>query len=254
MLGTLTKAFSKDYFEEELEWALKKYGSEQSEVGSACIKTVQIPTGIIHSYLHRDFRTEVQDSVGLFINNKIWMSITPLEVQSHYMPIRLAEGIVGVGGLGLGYYVNRILESSLVDEVHVYELNQDVIDLYIAKFGIHEKLTIHKQDVLEVKNENFTFFYMDIYETLLADDVYKDMAKILRNNDILCYHFWGMEELIVALLNAGILCHVSYGDYLYKAFISELISENRVFDFHLNGHDVLEELDNYGLVAYFLGD
>lgn len=251
MLEMITKAFDEAYFEKERTWSVNTYPKELVEKGSAKIKPILIKPGRLSGYMYRTFSPETIETVGLFINNQVWMSITPMEVESHYLPIQFAEGKVGVGGLGLGYYVNRILDSTLVDEVHVYETNEDVIALYLEQFCQHEKLTIHNEDVLDLKGESFSFFYMDIYADLLSDDVLPDMKKMLNANDIEHYHFWGMEVYVVTLMNSGEKVHIPYGDMLYKAFVRDYVSENRIWEMYLDNEVILEQIEEMDLEKYF---
>lgn len=246
-----TNAFTKEYFKRELGQAMSWYGSTAYGKGNAQIKPIKIPFGRVDGYMYRTYSTQSIDSIALFIDNEIWMSITPMEVESHYIPIQLAEGKVGVGGLGLGYYVNRILENALVDEVIVYELNQNVIDLYTDKFGIHEKLTIRKQDVKSIEDEDFYIFYMDIYETLYDDNAFADMASFLEKNTTEHYHFWGMEAYIASLISIGEPIHLSYANSLYYSFISEWLKDNRAVELYSNGYQIAELIDSLGLIQRF---
>ena len=99
-----------------------------------------------------------------------------------------SSDLVGVAGLGIGYYVQRILDTEDVAEVIVYEINQNVIDVYLKNFGHHEKVTIKNEDVRTITGEYFDFFYNDIYKNVLDENVIKDMALIINNNEIDRYH------------------------------------------------------------------
>jgi hypothetical protein len=65
-------------------------------------------------------RTPLRNVPVLRLNGELWMSLTPMEVQSAFMPIHLAHGRVGTAGLGFGYFVQRVLQKSNVDRVVVY--------------------------------------------------------------------------------------------------------------------------------------
>jgi hypothetical protein len=79
----------------------------------------------------------LQDVPVLRLDGKVWMSLTPMEVQSNFMAIRLAHGRVGTGGLGLGYFVQRVLEKPEVEHVVAYELREEVLELYRRTFRPH---------------------------------------------------------------------------------------------------------------------
>jgi hypothetical protein len=137
-------------------------------------------------------------------NGKVWMSITPLEVESHYMPIQFAEGRVGVGGLGMGYYIQRILDKDQVKQVVVYEKNEKIIELYVLMFGADPKLKIVCEDVRQLKGEQFDFFYNDIYPFGMMEEMIIDMKELTANNYIKQYHFWTIEQMIFEMIKAGL--------------------------------------------------
>lgn len=62
----------------------------------------------------------------------VWMSVTPAEALSQRQGIRLAVGKVVLGGLGLGWSLEKILAKPSVKEVLVVEINQDIMDWYGA--------------------------------------------------------------------------------------------------------------------------
>ena len=47
------------------------------------------------------------------------MKISPMEIESSYMFIKYAKGVVGIVGLGLGYVVQELAKKSNVDEIIV---------------------------------------------------------------------------------------------------------------------------------------
>src|SRR5215216_1857956 len=55
--------------------------------------------GVVDCYLRRDF-LEWGPFPRLLEGKTVWMSITPQEIESQYMPIYIAKGRVGIGGLG----------------------------------------------------------------------------------------------------------------------------------------------------------
>lgn len=194
--GVRINPFTKEYFFEQF----KKYKFKDVVKGNVVVKHVDVPFGIHNCFLNRDM-FELNDVPALYIDGEIMMSLTPLEIESHYMPIELAEGRVGVAGLGLGYFVQNVLEKETVDEVIVYELNQNVIDIYLDNFGEHEKLTIVNKDVFKVKGEHFDFFYNDIYQMCMTEKAFEDVAIICKNNDVDIYHWWAMEGFIQSAIH-----------------------------------------------------
>jgi hypothetical protein len=192
--------FTQEYYNQEKDWFVSRCKQIKNKRVSIEYKTL---CGEMDGFLyHGNFYIE---EVPVFkIDGEVWMSITPMEIESHYIPIENAMGRVGVAGLGLGYYVQRILEKESVDEVVVYELSQDVIDLYLENFGTHPKLTIVHGDVFEkCKNEHFHWFYNDIYLYRFEDQAFDDMATLIGDNLIEDYHFWTLEGYVLSAIQKG---------------------------------------------------
>jgi hypothetical protein len=235
--------FSRGYHESELE----KIKIEPREYKDIVLKKETI-NGRLDGYMYKDYVIDYENVPVLFIDNTLWMSITPMEIESHYMPIKFAKGSVGVGGLGLGYYVQRILDKEEVTDIVVYETNQDVIDFYIDNFGSHEKLRFIKQDVREMKNQTFDFFYCDIYAQQLDLDAVKDMALLTGNNNISHYHFWTIEGVLLEMLLEGHQIPLMWRNR-YGKFISDLIDEKENMLNPLGvGDDFYDEFIDYRLI------
>src|SRR3974377_1497787 len=58
-----------------------------------------------------------------------WMSLTPMELESHMPHIAAAHGTVVVAGLGMGFYLYNVLCKPEVRKVIVLEKNKDVANL-----------------------------------------------------------------------------------------------------------------------------
>lgn len=142
---------------------------------------------------------------------QVWMSLTPQEIESQYMPIALATGRVGIGGLGLGYAARRILSKPDVDEVVVYETNPDVIALYERNFPKAEpRLRIVRQDVGTVRGESFELFYNDVYAAMLESLTFEHWNTLPENNEIGLYHPWGLEAMLMSFVQNNAKHHVPF--------------------------------------------
>jgi hypothetical protein len=239
--------FTKEFYEEELQ----KVTFPPSNNGRVTIDYI-IPTGRLDGYMYKDFVVGYPKAPVFKIDGRVWMSITPMEVESHYMPIKLSYGRVGVGGLGLGYYTQRVLDLDKVEEVVVYELDKEVIDTYKQNFGDHPKLTIHNQSALDVQNEEFDFFYMDIYETGGDMDALDHMYQLKMNNIIDTYHFWTMEMFIFAMINEGYTDLPWEWRKIYFPFIEKLLSTKQgMVVNYLDGEEVFDQLDEMGYFTEF---
>lgn len=187
-------------------------------IGTIELQYLDKVSGRVDGYFYKDFTT-LHNFPTLLENNQVWMSITPMEIDSHWMPIELAYGRVGVAGLGLGYFIQNILDKPEVSEVIVYEINQTIIDLYKQNFGEHEKLTIINTNALNLQDEYFDFFYNDIYRTLFCDDAIDHMKILLEANHINTYFFWGMEGYLEAAIKQGQQNLFAINSYILDRFV-----------------------------------
>ena len=138
------------------------------------------------------------DILELHGPNHIWMRLTPLEIQASYFAIKMARGKVGVVGLGLGYVVEEMAKKAEVEEVVVYEISQDVIDLYYSNFKENPKIKVICCDALEAESKEFDFFYVDIYEYKLTSQIVDDYKKFNEIHNIEDYSFFGMEHFLLS--------------------------------------------------------
>lgn len=216
---------------------------------NAEIRVEKIPVSIMPAYFEIQMLISEEIVIPkLFINYELSMSITPMEIQSHINPIRWAKGNVLVAGLGLGYFINQIKNLKRVKSIHVVEINQNVIDLYIKHFGAHPKVHIHNKNIFEFDfqgdfNEDFShfdYFYADIWN----DRSYKigqlpDMKKIIGKNGLiksLTYSFWGLEE------------YIYYRIVLYEEKFEDVINELKNsygLDFSVLWKEIYDMLVNF---------
>ncbi|MBM7833112.1 hypothetical protein [Clostridium sardiniense] len=154
--------------------------------------------GKIHGYLYEHDDEIDIDILELVGNDKFWMKLSPREIESSYGIIKQAHGRVGIVGLGLGYVVQEIAKSDKVSEVVVYEFEKDIIELYKKNFGENEKIKIINEDAYKVKGEKFDYFYVDIYEYKLTEQVVSDYKHFNEALDIEDYVFWGVEHFLLS--------------------------------------------------------
>lgn len=238
--------FSNEYFQLELA----NFCVPEKTLGNAKIIKKDV-YGRIEGYMYRDL-DELLDIPVLYVDGQLWMSITPMEVQSTYMPIVLAEGVVGTGGLGIGYFVQRVLDKPEVDEVIVYETNKDVIALYLDNFGEHPKLEIRNYDMRKMNDQEFDFLFVDLYKHQLDDNIFKDMALFGEHHLIGQYHFWTQEMAMWELAQAG------YGDTIprhwretYRTFFNAFKRSDK---YHLQqitgaGELLYKDLQKHGIIS-----
>jgi hypothetical protein len=194
----------------------------------------------------------LRDVPVLRLDGAVWMSLTPMEVQSAYMPIRLARGRVGTAGLGLGYFVQRVLEKPAVERVVVCELRPEVLALYVRTFGeAHPKLELRHANARLLEGESFDFFFADMYRQLLTPQAIDDMARLCSANTIRRYHWWSIEQMVFEVVQAGLAERLpawmlaTYGWFLDR-FLEHPIS--RYAQVLGCGQELVELLEQHGLI------
>ena len=170
------KPFDKSYVFEKI----KEYNSkiDKRKIGDYEIKSIDGLKGIVKGYLYEkndDYNIEILELHG---PQNVWMRLTPLEIQASYFAIKMAKGKVGVVGLGLGYVVEEMAKKDEVEEITVYEISQDVIDLYYCNFPKNKKIKILCCDAFKAEGKKFDFFYSDIYEYDLHLDHFRELIYI----------------------------------------------------------------------------
>jgi len=68
-----------------------------------------------------------------------WMSLTPQEIFTMRSGTRFAKGTVIVGGLGMGYQLQKVCERAKVKEVIVVERDQALIDWVVPQLDLNGK-------------------------------------------------------------------------------------------------------------------
>lgn len=175
----------------------------------------------LDDYLNRRYRIGELTVPVFGIDGRLWMSMTPMEIQSNFLAWATATGDVGMGGLGMGYTALRAAAQEDVYKVTVFEKDKRVIDLFVKQYDHRpefEKIVINHGDAREMFNGfTFDFVYMDIYDTSLSDAMLTDYQLFNSANTIGEYHFWSEEKIILA----GIVEHlitardISYQQLMY---------------------------------------
>lgn len=190
------KPYNKDYVLD----IIREYNNKikVSKSGDFEIRKNHGIQGMVKGYMY-EMKSEIDiDILELRGPSNVWMKITPLEIESSYMPIKFAKGKVGIVGLGLGYVAQEMAKKKDVTEVIVYEIDQDVIDLYNNSFGKSKKIKILCEDAFKAEPSNFDFFYVDIYEYKLDKIVVEDYIRLNELHNIEEYSFWGMEHFLLS--------------------------------------------------------
>jgi len=158
--------------------------------------------GRCDDYLNKNFRVGMK-SLALIKEGDVWMSLTPMEIESNYLHIFEAEGQVFTGGLGLGYFPLRAAAKESVESVVVYETDKRVIDFFKSAHSARkelEKIEIRESCWREALRsgdiEYHDYIYSDIYPYLCDDDILDDIREF--HSSFQFFRFWGMEKVIVS--------------------------------------------------------
>lgn len=132
----------------------------------------------------------------------LWMSLTPMEVQSAHVAIERAKHHerIALGGLGLGYAALKMAALPNVQEVDVFEINPATVDMFKQLHSHREefkKINFIIGDVREtLQGLDYSYVWMDIYATLASDEMRDDIAYFIDSNSIDEYRYWGQELML----------------------------------------------------------
>lgn len=190
------KPFDREYVLDKIQEYNNKI--KNNKIGDFEIKSIDGLQGVIQEYLHsKEGNLDVR-ILELHAPEHIWMRLTPLEIEASYFAIKMAKGKVGVVGLGLGYAVEEMAKKPEVKEITVYEISQEVVDLYYSNFPKNPKINVVCCNAYEAESKEFDFFYADIYEYKITSQIVEDYKKFNELHKIEEYSFFGMEHFLLS--------------------------------------------------------
>ena len=145
---------------------------------------------------------------------RVWMSITPHEIETMQPAIDEAAGVVAVMGLGLGYFPFMIAKKDSVKKIYVYEKDEEVISLFTKylwpQFPHREKITIIAADVLSdfhscLEKSRPDYAFIDIWQGV--DDglpLYVQMKVKEKDFPKVRFCYW-IEKSLIAMLRRIII-------------------------------------------------
>jgi hypothetical protein len=141
--------------------------------------------------------------------NRIWMTITPNEIETMKEAVDRAFGNVLAFGLGLGYYAYMVSEREDVDSVTIVDINDDVIHLFqkyiLPQFKHAHKIKIIKADAFEyaqthITPGNYDFVFTDLWHDVSDGiDMYLKMKKFESFSPNTVFKYW-IEKSILSYL------------------------------------------------------
>ncbi len=243
------KPFNEDYVLKKIDEYNKKINI--NKIGDFEVKAIDGLKGIINGYMYSKEGEINRNILELSGPDHIWMRLTPFEIQASYFPVKMAKGRVGIVGLGLGYVVQEMLAKDEVNEIIVYEISKDVIDIYKNNFGENDKVKIVNQDAYKATSEKFDFFYVDIYEYKLTSKVVSDYKIFNEIHEIEEYSFFGMEHFMLSCSYSEIMWVYVPENWVgasQRAFQS--LEQNQVLDYYykLDENIVSQILDEFKVI------
>ncbi len=144
----------------------------------------------------------IENMAALHRNGDVWMSLSPMEMESQAIGVAAARGHVAIMGLGMGWAAAECALDPDVDRITVIERDLDVIALHhkLALFdrlpgGCGKKVRIVAGDALEWRpDEPVDLLMPDIWLPLVSpDDRAAEVARMQANVDAAVIYFWGQE-------------------------------------------------------------
>lgn len=159
--------------------------------------------GLKEPYSKNGLSVDFEEQAIPYLNfdDTYWMTLKPKIIQTHYLSISRAKGVVLTGGLGLGYYPLRVAAKENVHRVDVYELDQRVIDFFLERFGDRpemKKINLMQGDMRELASGHYDYVLVDIYLNPISNfnTVLEDLATLKTKVTASRIQVW-CEELII---------------------------------------------------------
>jgi hypothetical protein len=137
----------------------------------------------------------------LMRGSETWMSLSPLEVESAEIGIRLARGHVLVMGLGMGWAAAATAMRDEVTAVTVIERDPDVLALH-AELDLFAQLPDAARDKIRVvqgdaygyvPDSPVDLLMPDIWLPLVSDGRVEEVRRMQANANAGAIYFWGQE-------------------------------------------------------------
>lgn len=150
------------------------------------------------------FRNEVPIAARnwtLMKRDRVWMSITPMELESQGYHARLAHGNVLVLGLGMGVLVYNLLQNPKVETVTVVEQDYNVVELVrSATDGWLDLVEVRVMDAFKLTRSNYDVMLADIWPALGDMRIESDMQRLQGSVCAKMIGWWGQELSLVSWL------------------------------------------------------
>jgi hypothetical protein len=141
----------------------------------------------------------------LMRDNRVWMSLSPVEIESLAPHVAHMRGHVVIAGLGMGLALYNALFRPAVRQITVLELDSEVIALFAAimrpDMAGSGRFSIEQVDARDWRTtESVDFLYADIWDKIGALEAAADTRIMCRNMRPKSAGYWGMEADFVSFL------------------------------------------------------
>ena len=135
----------------------------------------------------------------------VWMSLSPVEIESLAPHVANMRGHVVIAGLGMGLALYNALLRPAVRRVTVVERDADVIALFEAirdpDWPCADRFMIERADARTWRSPALVdYLYADIWDKLGAPEAAADTRAMCRNVRPKSAGYWGMEANFVSFL------------------------------------------------------
>jgi hypothetical protein len=142
-------------------------------------------------------------------NGKVWMSITPHEINTMKEGISKAKGHICVYGLGLGYFPFMCALKEDVKQIDIIEKDQNIIDLFtsliLPQFPHQEKIKIIKDDAYhyaeaKMNKDKVDFAFVDLWHQ--PEDglyMYLKMKRFEKINHGTEFCYWVEKSILIMM-------------------------------------------------------
>jgi hypothetical protein len=191
-------------------WPADPLGEYYIPLQSGAWRLGKLPFSICEGYW-----SGLQQVYGMDVllrRNNVWMSLSPMEIESQGIGIEFARGHVVIFGMGMGWAAAMSALKPEVERVTVVELDDDIIDLHrrldlFARLPGHagEKVRVIEGDALEWKPDGHVDLLMpDIWLDMVSWERAEETREMQDNVGADGVYFWGQElELARQLVLAG---------------------------------------------------
>ena len=159
--------------------------------------------------MYKDFKGRIIPRIGYFNtcfscdavyqNNRLWMSISPNEINTMKKDIEDAFGTVSTLGLGMGYYAYMVALKEEVKKVKIVEKDKEVIELFkkhilpLFPKEVSSKIEIINEDAYEYLNhlQGIDYVFVDIYHDV-SDGIiaYNRISQIEKKYPNTIFRYW----------------------------------------------------------------